>query len=144
MKVKDIMNNIVTVSFNITVFEAAIIMSKKNIGSVVIKDGDKFLGILTERDILNKIVATGKDPTRELVKNVMSCPILTIDADSEISEAGEKMEKHNIRRLLVKENNKVRGIITLRDLTKGTRYKLIRNKQYQYSRPSYYGYKVKE
>jgi len=150
MKVKDIMNNIVKVPIDITVVKAAMLMKEKNIGSVVIQDGDDFVGILTERDILNKIVAAGKDTTKEIVKNIMSGPILTIDVDSDISEASEKMEKHNIRRLLVEENNKIAGIITLRDVTKSMRYTLARkytlgkDKQYQYSRPDYYGHKVKE
>ena len=144
MRVGDIMHNLVTASSSATVLEVAKLMKKKAIGSVVIKNGDNLLGILTERDIMTKIVAEYKDPTKVNVRSVMASPILTIDADSEISEASKKMEKHNIRRLLVKENDKIVGIITLRDVTKSMRYTLVRNKQYKYARPDYYGHKIKE
>jgi len=144
MKVKDIMNRIVTAPINTSVVEAAIIMNKKNVGSVMIKEGDDFIGILTERDILNKIVAEGKDPKKENVKNVMTSSILTINGDSEVSGASKKMEEHHIRRLLVEESDKITGIISLRDVTESMRYTLARNKQHQYSRPDYYGHKVKE
>ena len=74
----------------------------------------------------------------------MSYPIFAIDANYEISEASKIMEKHKIRRLLVKDNNNIIGIIPLRDVTKSMRYILTRNKLYQYYIPNYYSHKLKK
>ena len=101
------MNKVISISPSTAVAEAAILMEKKNIGSMVIKERGNFLGILTERDILNKIVAAGKDPNKVTVNNIMSSPIYTIDADSRVSEASQKWKNTTLEDYLLKKTMKL-------------------------------------
>ena len=110
--------NIISVKNAASVVEAASVMVKNDIGSVVVaKDGNP-VGILTERDILKKCCPVcGKDLK---VEEIMSAPLITIDADASLGEAAMLMSDNKIRRLLVTEKGKIVGIITERDVLRGT------------------------
>lgn len=90
-------------------------MVKGDMGSVVVDEDGKPVGIVTERDIL-KSIAYKRASTEGRVGTIMSTPLISIDAYATLGEAAEKMIKHKVRRLLVKENNNYVGIITQRDL----------------------------
>lgn len=90
-------------------------MIKGNMGSVVIVDNDKPIGIVTERDIL-KSIAYKRASTDGPVGTIMSAPLISIDAYATLGEAADMMIKRKVRRLLVKENGEYVGIITQRDL----------------------------
>jgi len=109
--------NIATVEPNTTVLEAAQLMKKRNIGNVLIVEEKQPTGILTESDILKKVVADGKNPKDILVKDVMSTPIIVIDPYVTLEEAMKTMGKCSVRRLPVCENDKLIGIITQRDIS---------------------------
>lgn len=95
-------------------------MVKKNIGSVVVTadSSSNPVGILTERDILKSIAYKRIRPEITKIEEIMSTPILSVEADATLGDAAQLMIKKNIRRLLVKEDNKYLGIITQRDLQK--------------------------
>ena len=98
--------------------KAADIMAEKNIGSVLIGTAQSLEGIVTERDILKKIVSRGLDPNTTLLGEIMTPNIVTIDADADIHRIASKFSSNSIRRLPVLEDGKVIGILTTRDITK--------------------------
>ena len=110
--------NLAVVNPSITVIEAAKIMKKRKIGNVLVVQDNQPVGILTESDILKKVVAEGKNPSEVLVKEVMSTPILITDPYVSLEEAMKKMTKCNVRRLPVIEDDKLIGIITLKDISR--------------------------
>ena len=107
--------NPVTVKPTTTVQEAAQIMRKKGIGNCIVVDKTP-IGIITESDILKKVVAEGKLASEVLVREIMKTPLIIIDPYVDIEEAMKTMSKCNIRRLPVIENGRLTGIITQRDI----------------------------
>ena len=123
MIIKEVMSrNIVKVPSTITIAEAARLMDKKDIGSVLISEDNEVVGIMTERDILRKAVAAGKKCEEAIVKDIMTSSLITIDAEDSLEKANEVMSKHKIRRLIVTENDNIVGIITIRDVAENLRY----------------------
>jgi signal-transduction protein with cAMP-binding, CBS, and nucleotidyltransferase domain len=108
--------DIVSLDKGATAKSAAELMLVKNVGSVVVKDSGGFVGIVTERDLIRKIIASGKDPSSVKLGEIMSRPLITIDSGKGLGEATTLMVERKIRRLLVTENGKIIGIFTQRDL----------------------------
>jgi len=101
-----------------TVFEATKLMKEKAIGClVVVEDGDA-VGIMTERDIVRRVVAENSDAKQVKVGAVMSKPLITIGPNTSVRDAAAMMIKNKIRRLPVIEDSKLVGIITSTDLAK--------------------------
>lgn len=100
-----------------TVLEAAQLMKQFKIGNVLVGEKKQPFGILTESDILKKVVAEGKHPKDVLVKEVMSTPVIVIDPYVTLEDAMKTMGRCNIRRLPVIENGELVGIITQRDIS---------------------------
>jgi CBS domain-containing protein len=121
MKIKEIMHGITVVDPSISVFDVAKLMMKKNIGSVLSMEGG-CIKIATERDILKKVVAVGKNPKLLSVADIMSDCVHTIDAGMDVFDASDIFNKYHIRRLPVKDNGDVVGIVTSRDLAKSISY----------------------
>jgi CBS domain-containing protein len=111
--------DIVSVEADAPLIHAIKSMVEKNIGSVLVTAGRSMVGIVTERDILKKLVL-GNENTALKVGDLMSKPLLTIDSDAPIGEAADLMARRNIRRLLVTEHGIIQGIITERDVIKAT------------------------
>lgn len=139
MKIKDIMVPIKKTSVDSTVTDAAKIMDVKNIGSLFIEEDGKVIGIITEGDVLRKIVAQGKDPSTTLVKDIMSSPLITIEPEKSIEEANELMAQHKIRRLPVDNNGEIVGIVSMTDISNSMRYSLGKRliREGNYNRPGY-------
>jgi CBS domain-containing protein len=115
--VKDVMTrNIISISPKSSITEAAKIMSEKDIGGVLVIDENKPIGMLTERDIVRRVVAQGLNPLNTKVEEAMSTPLFFIDANAEVSEAARIMATENIRRLPVMDNGKLVGILTTYDI----------------------------
>ena len=110
--------NPVVVKPTITVLEAAKRMKEKKIGNVLVVEKKQPIGILTESDILKKVVAEGKNAKDVLVEEVMSTPIIVTDPYISLEEAMKTMGKCNIRRLPVVENGELIGIITQKDISR--------------------------
>jgi len=87
---------------------------------IILKDGQP-AGIVTEHDFVNKIIASGKDPDRVLVAEIMSSPLITVDPDEDLLKASELMQKHNIRRLPVAKDSIIYGVLTAREIAQRIR-----------------------
>lgn len=119
MKLSAVMvKNVCTVDPDDTVKKAVFIMNKHNIGSVIVVEGNKPIGIITERDILRKVVALDKRPGKMLCKNLMRKPVKTISANATVLKAIELMAKYHIKKLAVTRNGMLVGIITATDILK--------------------------
>ncbi|MFH1100550.1 MAG: CBS domain-containing protein [Methanobacteriota archaeon] len=110
--------NPVIVASTLTVLEAARLMKQHKIGNVIVVEKKQPIGILTESDILKKIVAENRKPDEVLVKDVMTTPVIIIDPYVSIETALTTMGKCNIRRLPVIENGELVGIITQKDISR--------------------------
>ncbi len=112
-----------TVQKNTTVSEASQIMTSHDISSIVVLDGDRVIGLLTERDIINRIITLQKSADTQ-VEQVMSSPVISIPPDFSVISANNLMEKMYIRRLVVIEDKCLRGIIVQTDIFKAIEKKL--------------------
>ena len=100
-----------------TVAKAAKVMCQEGVGSVIILDHNKPIGIVTEEDINCKVVAKDLKPSKVHVNEIMSTPLITVSADKTSGDAARMMVKYKVRRLpVVDEHHKVIGIVTVRDL----------------------------
>ncbi|MDK2820966.1 MAG: hypothetical protein PWP31_931 [Clostridia bacterium] len=117
-KLGDIMTrNIVTVSPQQTISEAAQIMSQYNIGSVPVVQNGQCVGIITDRDITLRVTAKGQDAGMTKVESVMSKNVVTGNPQMSVQEAANLMAQNQIRRLpVVDNNNQICGIVALGDL----------------------------
>jgi CBS domain-containing protein len=116
--VKDLMTkNVVTIDANKTVFEAAVLMSEKDIGDLVVMDDNAPVGIITERDFVRRVLAEGKSADSK-VSEIMTHPLKVIDPDAPVKEAARRMVNKRIRRLPVIKDNKLVGIITAADFAR--------------------------
>ncbi len=123
---KDIMvRDVVTISPDKTAQEAARLMAEHGIGSVVVMDSDKVVGIVTERDLVRKVCAKDIPSSRVRIQDVMSTPIITGEPDLPIEAAVQRMFNNKIRRLPVVENGKLVGIVTISDIAKHMRTKWL-------------------
>ncbi len=112
--------DLISVSTTEKVIIAIEVMTKNNIGSVVVIEKGKPIGILTERDIMKKVCAKEFSTRKVTAGEVMSKPLITVEADAKLGEAAMIMTKKDIRRLLVTDKGKVVGIITQKDIMRGT------------------------
>ena len=108
----------ICISGNTTVKECANLMVENDIGSLVIMDGDKLLGIVTEWDIVKKIVAVGKDSVEQKVSNIMCTSVTTIEPDVDLFRAINMMADLNVRHLPVVHDHKFIGFLTANDVLK--------------------------
>ena len=108
--------DVATVDRKTTVLEAAKTMNQRRIGAVVVSEGDRVVGIFTERDILNRIVAVGKDPKTTPVGEVMTSPMACCRRDTSLAECKTVMSQKRIRHLPVVEDGKLYGMISAGDI----------------------------
>jgi predicted transcriptional regulator len=85
-----------------------------DIGSVIVADVDKPMGIITERDILTWGLTTSGDPNKKVVREIMSSPITVVEHDASLTDALKIMREKHIRRLAVTQEDKILGIVTER------------------------------
>jgi signal-transduction protein with cAMP-binding, CBS, and nucleotidyltransferase domain len=110
------MRTIVSIDFKAKARDAAKLMVDKNIGSLIAnRDGLPF-GIVTERDMVGKIVANGADPSKTSVSEIMTAPLVTIDAASPLTDAARRMIEKQVKRLVVTEHDRIIGIVSQTDL----------------------------
>ncbi|PIN68907.1 hypothetical protein COV93_07585 [Candidatus Woesearchaeota archaeon CG11_big_fil_rev_8_21_14_0_20_43_8] len=112
-----------TFKINASLYKAIEKMGRKGISCVLITDDGRPVGVLTERDVIRKVILKNLDPHSSSVNDVMSTPVLSIGPDTDIINAGNIMRKNKIRRLAIVDNEKLIGLITETDvLTATTRY----------------------
>jgi signal-transduction protein with cAMP-binding, CBS, and nucleotidyltransferase domain len=99
-----------------TLREAGRLMGKYNVGSLLVQDGDQYIGILTDTDLARKGLAQGVNPEKDRVQSLMSSPIITIDCHRLVEEARSLMKAKGIRHLAVTDEGTIVGVISLGDL----------------------------
>jgi CBS domain-containing protein len=106
-----------TVAPGDTVAEAALAISERGVGAATVVEGATVAGVVTERDILKKIVVAGRDPRTTKVRDIMTTPVLSVGLKTSVSAAAELMRKHHIRHLVVlDEQGMLVGMLALRYL----------------------------
>ncbi len=119
MKVKDIMTRkVVEITKGCLITEAAELMRKKDISCLVITCGTSIEGIVTERDVLRKIIAEQKMFGQIPISEIMTAPVVTIEEETEIYDAVDLMARKHIRRLVVTNGGKMTGIVTESDFVR--------------------------
>jgi len=119
--VRDIMSrNIKTVRPDDTDLDAVRKINKFRIGSVIVNNSGRPVGIITERNILQKIVEPRHDPANIKVKNIMTSPLITIDPNTAVDEAAKIMATKTIKTLPVVEKDKILGIVTSSDIVRAS------------------------
>ncbi len=118
MLVKDVMTSpVITVNENEPVSKVAQLMAKHKIGCVIVSARtSKPVGMITERDLAERVVAKDIKPSKVTAREVMSTPLTTIDSDMVISDAARRMSLQNIRRLVVMHKGELAGIISSKDI----------------------------
>jgi CBS domain-containing protein len=114
---KDLMTpNPTTVSTTTPVLEAARRMKERDIGNVIVTDGNRVCGIVTDRDIVVRAVAEGCDPQTTTIGDICSKDLVTVSPDDDVEQAVTLMRERALRRLPVVENGKPVGIVSIGDL----------------------------
>ena len=117
LKIKEIMNNEVAyVSPETSVVQAAQMMQKHDVGSIPVCQGDHVVGIVTDRDIVVRNIAHGKDPHSTPVRDVMTSQVRMVDAEMDLHQAAKIMAQSQVRRLPVVDKDRIVGIVSLGDL----------------------------
>jgi CBS domain-containing protein len=118
MQLKDIMTpNVEVIHPEATLQEAAQKMKGLDVGPLPVCDGERLVGMLTDRDITIRATAEGRDPKTTKVQEVMTCEVISAFEDQGVTEAARLMEEHQIRRLVVLNRDKqLVGIVSLGDL----------------------------
>jgi len=114
--VRQIMRTIVSIDSKAKAKDAARLMVEKGIGSLIAnRDGLPF-GIVTERDLMEKIVAKGVDASKVTVGEIMVAPLATIDASANLIDAARRMVEKQVKRLVVTDHERIIGIVSQTDL----------------------------
>jgi signal-transduction protein with cAMP-binding, CBS, and nucleotidyltransferase domain len=121
MKLQELMTtNVITVDKNITVQLAAGTMNKKRIGCLMTVDKEGVKGILTERDMLIRVLEAGKDPKTTMVSDVMTQSIIFGNPTMQLAEATRLMFQNGIKKLPILKDNQLVGLVTLTDIARAT------------------------
>jgi CBS domain-containing protein len=117
MRVREVMvANPIVVKANTSIIEAAKLMREHEIGSLIVVEEKAVKGIVTERDIVRRAVAEGKDVTSVPIQEIMTYPVTSISPEEDIVQAAHLMRTKEIRRLIVMEQGNLVGIVTTNDL----------------------------
>lgn len=119
LKVEDVMvREVITIDESSTVKEAADVMNKFEIGCLIAVKKGKAVGIITERDLLKRVVAEAKDVNKTRVKDVMSSPLVVVEPSMDLEEAVKLMFQIKIKKLPVVEEKRLVGLVSLTDIAR--------------------------
>jgi CBS domain-containing protein len=120
MKVSDILNkkgsHIYSVLPGVSVYDALKLMGEKNIGALLVMEGSKLNGIISERDYARKVVLKGKTSLETLVSDIMTEKVITILPEDNLERCMELMSQNHIRHIPVVKNGDVKGVISISDV----------------------------
>ncbi|HEU0065035.1 MAG TPA: CBS domain-containing protein [Flavisolibacter sp.] len=120
MKVSDILNkkgsHIYSVLPGVSVYDALKLMGEKNIGALLVMEGNKLNGIISERDYARKVVLKGKTSLETLVSDIMTEKVITILPEDNLERCMELMSQNHIRHIPVVKNGEVKGVISISDV----------------------------
>ena len=121
MKIKELMvKNVVTVPSNVPVRKAVKLMNKKRIGCLVVIDYGQITGILTERDILKRVVEEGKNPQKTKISQIMTKHVIVGNPNMELTEAAKLMFVNRVKKLPLVDGRHLVGLVTLTDIARVT------------------------
>lgn len=130
--VRDIMNKkVITIDRDKTAQDAAKMMAQHEVGSLVVVSDGKPVGIVTERDLVRKVCTTDTLSNKIPLTEIMSSPVISADPDLPIETAVQRMFNNKIRRLVILDNDKLVGIITVSDLAKYVRTRSLLDKMFR-------------
>jgi CBS domain-containing protein len=116
-KIRDVMTRDPrTIQASSSVADAAKVMREADVGPVIVTEGDKIAGIVTDRDVAVRAVAMDRDPKSTPVKEIISSDVVALSPDDSVGEAVQTMRQRDVRRVPVVENGKPVGIVALGDL----------------------------
>jgi PAS domain S-box-containing protein len=129
-EVSDIMSkDVASVGTSTTVAKAAKVMAEKNISCIGVTEGKEVVGVITERDLLQRIVAKKKNYAGLQVVDIMSSPVKSVSQDHSIFSANRMMEKLGVRRLVVLDQKGLCGIVTQTDIFRSVKHKLQKEEE---------------
>ncbi|MEM1944993.1 MAG: CBS domain-containing protein [Nitrososphaerota archaeon] len=115
--VRDVMTrNVLTVSPDTSAYRAAFLMAERGVGSCVVMRDDKLVGIVTERDLVRRVLAKGLPAKRTRIDRVMSSPVIVVGEGATLDEAIDIMADQNVKRLVVVGDAGVVGVVSVTDL----------------------------
>jgi CBS domain-containing protein len=144
--VRDILRDKGTAVYSIspddTVYDALKLMAEKDVGALLILEGDRLVGLISERDYARKIVLKDKLSKETKVKEIMTAEVFTVTPDMDLDECMELITEKRTRHLPVVENDRVTGLISIGDVVKG----IIDHKEFVIGQLESYikGYPVKQ
>lgn len=119
LRVEDVMvKEVVTIGEDSTVKEAAEVMNKFEIGCVIAVRKGKAMGILTERDLLKRVIAEGKTASKTKVKDIMTSPLIVAEPGMDLAEAVKLMFQMKIKKLPVVDGKRLVGLVSLTDIAR--------------------------
>ncbi len=98
------------------VYEAIRLMAEKNVGALVVLDGERLAGVFSERDYTRKVALPGKPPEHTPVREALSAPVISVAPDATVEECMRLMTVHRVRHLPVVEDERLQGIVSIGDL----------------------------
>lgn len=117
LEVRDVMTYpAITEDEDVSVAEIVKCMKMSGISCEVITKGDNPVGIVTDRDVVTKVIMKGRNPGEVKAKEIMSSPLMTIESDASLGRAGKVLIEKGIRRLPVIDNGELVGIVSLRNI----------------------------
>ncbi len=134
---KDVMRPTTKVAATTNITDVAKLMMKKGISSVLVEKGSHIEGIVTERDIIRRVVAKGDDPNTVEAGSIISKPLVKVDIDDDPVAASDLMTKHNIRRVVVTEKGTIVGIFSARMFVKHFKHFAFQRRSKDHSRHMY-------
>ncbi len=108
--------HMVTISSAATIYQAIKVMTENKVGSIVVVDGDKIVGIWTERDLLNRVLDERFDPRNDPIANSMTRTLISANADEQAFQLYDKFLSRRIRHLLVEQDGEYIGILSAGDV----------------------------
>lgn len=121
MKIEKLMvKDVVTVPSDALVHESVKLMNKNRIGCLLVVDNNEVQGILTERDILERVVEEGRNPKETEISEIMTKPVVFGDPDMELIDATKLMFEQKVKKLPIKDGHQLVGLVTLTDIARVT------------------------
>jgi len=128
--VKDFMSErLITIDPKASATDAAKLMRENKINSLIVKSGEVYFGVLTEKDICQKVVALERVPSETPVEDIMTHDILTVESRSTMRSAFLEMNKRKIRHIAVTENGRYVGILSVKDFANYYSSRILRQKR---------------
>jgi PAS domain S-box-containing protein len=122
--VAEIMNkDVAIIEKRVKVSDAAKVMAERDISCIIVKEEEEVIGVITERDLLNRVVSQQNDARELSVERVMSSPVVTIPSSFSVFSASRALEEMNIRRLVIMDGKKLCGIVTQTDIFRAIKMK---------------------